>query len=113
MEDSPGAPTHATTVAKLTKPNTIAPLIVSATLGVANAILSEAYVSFLGLGVQGATATWGNMLGGVLAESFRPPWWLVVYPGVALTSTVLAANLFGDALRDFLAPRLRGRLSDL
>ena len=94
-------------------PQCIAPflVIVSANIGVA--ITTEAGLSFLGIGVPPPTPTWGNMLGGVLAESFRPPWWLVVYPGVALTSTVLAANLFGDALRDFLDPRLRGRLSDL
>ncbi len=94
-------------------PQCIAPflVIVSANIGVA--ITTEAGLSFLGIGIPPPTPTWGNMLGGVLAESFRPPWWLVVYPGVALTSTVLAANLFGDALRDFLDPRLRGRLSDL
>jgi ABC-type dipeptide/oligopeptide/nickel transport system permease subunit len=94
-------------------PQCIAPflVIVSANIGVA--ITTEAGLSFLGIGVPPPTPTWGNMLGGVLAESFRPPWWLVVFPGVALTSTVLAANLFGDALRDFLDPRLRGRLSDL
>jgi ABC-type dipeptide/oligopeptide/nickel transport system permease subunit len=94
-------------------PQCVAPflVIVSANIGVA--ITTEAGLSFLGIGVPPPTPTWGNMLGGVLAESFRPPWWLVVYPGVALTSTVLAANLFGDALRDFLDPRLRGRLSDL
>jgi ABC-type dipeptide/oligopeptide/nickel transport system permease subunit len=94
-------------------PQCIAPflVIVSANIGVA--ITTEAALSFLGIGVPPPTPTWGNMLGGVLAESFRPPWWLVVYPGLALTSTVLAANLFGDALRDFLDPRLRGRLSDL
>jgi ABC-type dipeptide/oligopeptide/nickel transport system permease subunit len=94
-------------------PQCIAPflVIVSANIGVA--ITTEAGLSFLGIGIPPPTPTWGNMLGGVLAESFRPPWWLVVYPGVALTSTVLAANLFGDALRDFLDPRLRGRLTDL
>ncbi len=94
-------------------PQCIAPflVIVSANIGVA--ITTEAGLSFLGIGVPPPTPTWGNMLGGVLAESFRPPWWLIVYPGVALTSTVLAANLFGDALRDFLDPRLRGKLTDL
>jgi peptide/nickel transport system permease protein len=94
-------------------PQCIAPflVIVSANIGVA--ITTEAGLSFLGIGIPPPTPTWGNMLGGVLAESFKPPWWLVVFPGVALTSTVLAANLFGDALRDFLDPRLRGRLTDL
>ncbi len=94
-------------------PQCIAPflVIVSANIGVA--ITTEAGLSFLGIGIPPPTPTWGNMLGGVLAESFKPPWWLVVFPGVALTSTVLAANLFGDALRDFLDPRLRGRITDL
>jgi peptide/nickel transport system permease protein len=91
-------------------PQCIAPflVIVSANIGVA--ITTEAALSFLGIGVPPPTPTWGNMLGGVLAESFRPRWWLVVYPGVALTLTVLAANLFGDAVRDFLDPKLRGRV---
>jgi ABC-type dipeptide/oligopeptide/nickel transport system permease subunit len=89
-------------------PQCIAPflVIVSANIGVA--ITTEAALSFLGIGVPPPTPTWGNMLGGVLAESFKPPWWLVVYPGVSLTVTVLAANLFGDAIRDFLDPKLRG-----
>ena len=89
-------------------PQCIAPflVIVSANIGVA--ITTEAALSFLGIGVPPPTPTWGNMLGGVLAESFRPPWWLVVYPGLFLTVTVLAANLFGDAVRDFLDPKLRG-----
>lgn len=100
-------------LARHVAPQCIAPflVIVSANIGVA--ITTEAGLSFLGIGVPPPTPTWGNMLGGVLAESFRPPWWLVVYPGLALTATVLAANLFGDALRDYLDPRLRGRLSDL
>lgn len=100
-------------LARHVAPQCIAPflVIVSANIGVA--ITTEAGLSFLGIGVPPPTPTWGNMLGGVLAESFRPPWWLVVYPGLALTTTVLAANLFGDALRDFLDPRLRGRLTDL
>jgi peptide/nickel transport system permease protein len=94
-------------------PQCVAPflVIVSANIGVA--ITTEAALSFLGIGVPPPTPTWGNMLGGVLAESFKPPWWLVVYPGLALTLTVLAANLFGDAVRDFLDPHLRGRVSGL
>jgi ABC-type dipeptide/oligopeptide/nickel transport system permease subunit len=89
-------------------PQCIAPflVIVSANIGVA--ITTEAALSFLGIGVPPPTPTWGNMLGGVLAESFKPPWWMVVYPGVSLTLTVLAANLFGDAIRDHLDPKLRG-----
>ncbi|HEX2996687.1 MAG TPA: ABC transporter permease [Anaerolineales bacterium] len=84
-------------------PNTIAPLIVSATLGVANAILAEAYVSFLGLGVQGATATWGNMLEGAYQYLEAAPW-LWFFPGTLILLTVLAINFVGDGLRDALDP---------
>jgi len=91
-------------------PQCIAPWLVLATGGIGGAILAEAALSFLALGVPPPASTWGNMLGGIMAEFFRPPWWLVVFPGLALTLTVLAANLFGDALRDFVDPRLQGRL---
>ena len=84
-------------------PNTIAPLIVSATLGVANAILLEAYVSFLGLGVQGATATWGNMLEGAYQYLEAAPW-LWFFPGTLILLTVLGINFVGDGLRDALDP---------
>jgi peptide/nickel transport system permease protein len=84
-------------------PNTVAPLIVSATLGVANAILSEAYVSFLGLGVQGATATWGNMLDGAYRYLETAPW-LWFFPGTLILITVLGINFVGDGLRDALDP---------
>ncbi len=94
-------------------PQCIAPFLVLVSANIGVAITTEAALSFLGIGVPPPTPTWGNMLGGVLAESFKPPWWLVVYPGLALTTTVLAANLFGDAVRDFLDPRLRGRVTGL
>lgn len=84
-------------------PNTIAPLIVAATLGVASAILSEAYVSFLGLGVQGATATWGNMLDGAYQYLETAPW-LWFFPGTLILLTVLGINFVGDGLRDALDP---------
>jgi len=84
-------------------PNTMAPLIVSATLGVANAILAEAYVSFLGLGVQGATATWGNMLDGAYQYLETAPW-LWFFPGTLILLTVLGINFLGDGLRDALDP---------
>lgn len=84
-------------------PNTIAPLVVSATLGVANAILLEAYVSFLGLGVQGATATWGNMLDGAYQYLETAPW-LWFFPGTLILLTVLGINFVGDGLRDALDP---------
>lgn len=84
-------------------PNTIAPLVVSATLGVANAILAEAYASFLGLGVQGATATWGNMLDGAYQYLETAPW-LWFFPGTLILLTVLGINFVGDGLRDALDP---------
>ena len=84
-------------------PNTVAPLIVSATLGVANAILLEAYVSFLGLGVQGSTATWGNMLDGAYQYLETAPW-LWFFPGTLILLTVLGINFVGDGLRDALDP---------
>jgi peptide/nickel transport system permease protein len=85
-------------------PNTMAPLVVGATLGVANAITAEAYVSFLGLGVQGATATWGNMLDGAYRYLETAPW-LWFFPGTLILLTVLGINFVGDGLRDALDPR--------
>ncbi len=91
-------------------PQCIAPLIIIATLNLGAAIFAEAALSFLGLGIPPPAPSWGNMLGGVLAASFKPPWWLVVYPGLAITISIMAANLLGDALRDFLDPKLRQRI---
>src|SRR5215831_13012065 len=91
-------------------PQCVAPLLVIASFNLGTAIFAEAALSFLGVGVPPPTPTWGSMLGGVLAEAFRPPWWLVVFPGLAITLTIVAANLFGDALRDFLDPRLKRQI---
>jgi len=85
-------------------PNSIAPIIVAATLGVANAIISEAYISFLGLGVQPPTATWGNMLDGAYNYIETAPW-LWIFPGTLIVFTVLSINFVGDGLRDALDPR--------
>lgn len=85
-------------------PNTMAPIIVSATLAVANAIISEAYVSFLGVGVQPPTATWGNMLNGAYNYIETAPW-LWIFPGGLIVMTVLSINFIGDGLRDALDPR--------
>jgi len=85
-------------------PNTVAPIIVTATLQVANAILSEAYVSFLGLGVQPPTATWGNMLNEAYGHLEGAPW-MWFFPGLMILLTVLAINFVGDGLRDALDPR--------
>lgn len=87
-------------------PNTLAPIIVSSTLGVANAILSEAYVSFFGLGVQPPTASWGNMLDSAYQYLERAPW-LWFFPGMLIQLTVLAINFVGDGLRDAFDPRGR------
>jgi peptide/nickel transport system permease protein len=87
-------------------PNSAAPIVVSATLGVANAILAEAYISFLGLGVQPPTATWGNMLDGANNYIESAPW-LWFFPGILILLTVLSINFLGDGLRDALDPRSR------
>jgi peptide/nickel transport system permease protein len=87
-------------------PNTIAPIIVAATIGVAAAIISEAYISFLGMGVQPPTATWGNMLDGAYNYIDTAPW-LWFFPGLLILLTVLSINFVGDGLRDALDPRSR------
>jgi peptide/nickel transport system permease protein len=87
-------------------PNTYAPIIVSATLGVAAAILSEAYVSFFGLGVQVPTASWGNMLESAYQYLESAPW-LWFFPGMLILLTVLSINFVGDGLRDAFDPRTR------
>lgn len=89
-------------------PQCIAPMLILISLNLGSAIFIESALSFLGVGVPPPNASWGNMLGGVLAEAFKPPWWMVLFPGIAITLTVMATNLLGDALRDFLDPRLRG-----
>jgi len=87
-------------------PNALVPVLVSATLGVAGAILAESGLSFLGLGVQPPTPSWGNILTEGRAN-IEIAWWLSVFPGMAILVTVLAYNLLGEGLRDALDPRLR------
>ncbi len=87
-------------------PNSVAPIVVSATLGVANAITLEAYISFLGMGVQPPTATWGNMLEGAYNYIESAPW-LWIFPGVLIVLIVLSINFVGDGLRDALDPHSR------
>ena len=87
-------------------PNALVPVLVSATLGVAAAILTESALSFLGLGVQPPTPSWGNILIDGKAN-IEIAWWLSVFPGLAILVTVLAYNLLGEGLRDALDPRLR------
>jgi peptide/nickel transport system permease protein len=86
-------------------PNTMGAIIVSSTLGLAGAILNEAYVSFLGLGVQPPTASWGNMLTSAQAFIQRGAWWMWVFPSLFIIMTILCINLVGDGLRDAFDPR--------
>ncbi len=86
-------------------PNTLGPIIVAATLGLASAILTEAYVSFLGLGVQSPTSTWGNMMQSAQSFLLQGAWWMWVFPSFFIIFTILCINLLGDGLRDALDPR--------
>lgn len=90
-------------------PNIIAPLTVIASFNVAGVILSEAALSFLGLGVPPSVPTWGSMLSESRDHLLSNKWWLAVFPGLAIVFTVLAFNLIGDWLRDFLDPRMKDR----
>jgi len=87
-------------------PNALSPVLVSATLGVAGAILTESALSFLGIGVQPPTPSWGNML---IAgkQTLGTAWWLSAFPGLAILVTVLGYNLLGEGIRDALDPRIR------
>jgi peptide/nickel transport system permease protein len=87
-------------------PNSIAPIIVAATLSVAAAITLEAYISFLGMGVRPPTATWGNMLESAY-NYVESAWWLWFFPGLLIAMIVLAINFLGDGLRDALDPHSR------
>ncbi len=87
-------------------PNAVAPVLVSATLGIAGAILTESALSFLGFGVPPPDATWGNILSDGKNYLFDA-WWLTIIPGTAILVIVLAFNLFGEGLREAFNPRLR------
>lgn len=87
-------------------PNVLAPVLVSATLKVAHAVLLESYISFLGYGIQPPKASWGNMLTNA-QDYFDLAPWLAILPGIMITLTVMSFNFFGDGLRDALDPRLR------
>jgi peptide/nickel transport system permease protein len=87
-------------------PNAMAPVYVAAVLGVAGAVLTESGLSFLGLGVQPPTPSWGNILTAG-KDNIEIAWWLSVFPGLAILATVLAYNLLGEGIRDALDPRLR------
>jgi peptide/nickel transport system permease protein len=93
-------------VARHVLPNVLSPVIVVAVFAVANMIVLEATLSFLGLGVEPSVVTWGRMLNAGRLY-LRTAWWLTAFPGLAIFVTVLAVNLLGDRLRDWLDPRLR------
>ena len=87
-------------------PNSLAPVIVQATLGATSAILSTAGLSFIGRGIQPPAPEWGSMLSGG-RQYLRYAWWVTTFPGVAIMITILSLNLLGDGLRDALDPRLK------
>lgn len=89
-------------------PQCVAPYLILATTHLGVAIVIEASLGFLGVGIPPPNPTWGNMLSDALNSGLIPPWWLVFFPGAAITLTVLAFNLLGDGIRDMLDPRLRG-----
>jgi peptide/nickel transport system permease protein len=86
-------------------PNCVAPIVVSATLGIANAILLEAYLGFLGLGVRAPTATWGNIIGDSFQYLLQGVWHFWFFPALFIILTVLGINFFGDGLRDAFDPK--------
>jgi len=87
-------------------PNSLAPVLVSTILGIASAILVESALSFLGIGVQPPTPSWGNMLTAG-KDNIEIAWWMSVFPGVAILITVLAYNLLGEGIRDAIDPRMK------
>ena len=88
-------------------PNSLTPVMIAAILGIAGAILTESALSFLGIGVQPPTPSWGNILTSG-KDNLQIAWWLSLFPGLSILVTVLSYNLLGEGLRDALDPRLRG-----
>jgi ABC-type dipeptide/oligopeptide/nickel transport system permease subunit len=99
---------HLRMMAKHILPQCLAPYLILATTHLGVAIIIEASLGFLGVGIPPPTPTWGNMLADSLNGGLVPPWWLVLFPGSAITLTVLAFSLLGDGIRDITDPRLRG-----
>jgi peptide/nickel transport system permease protein len=104
-----GSPTWLVLV-KHILPNVMAPIIIMFTMGIGSSILAEASISFLGYGIPPPEPSWGGMLSGNSRRYMIQAPWLAIWPGVALSIVVYGANMFGDALRDLLDPRLRGGL---
>ncbi len=98
---------HSRIIFRHMAPNVVAPYLIMLTAFIAQAILAEASLSFLGLGVTEPTAAWGLMLSGNAADFYREAPWMILFPGVAISLAVFAFNLFGDSLRDFLDPRFK------
>lgn len=98
---------HARIVLRHILPNIIAPYLIMTTAFIAQAILLEASLSFLGLGVTEPTPAWGLMLSGSSADFYQAAPWMILFPGLAITLAVFAFNLLGDSLRDWLDPRMK------
>jgi peptide/nickel transport system permease protein len=99
---------HSRIVLRHILPNIIAPYLIMVTAFIAQAILLEASLSFLGLGVTEPTPAWGLMLSGTSADFYKAAPWMILFPGLAITLAVFAFNLFGDSLRDWLDPKMKG-----
>ena len=99
--------THTRIISRYIFPNIFAPLLVLFTVTMGAAITAEASLAFLGLGPS-TLISWGRMLSAEGRQFMQVAWWMAVYPGVTIMLAVLAFNMFGDALRDVLDPRLRG-----
>ncbi len=98
---------HSRIIFRHMAPNVVAPYLIMLTAFIAQAILAEASLSFLGLGVTEPTAAWGLMLSGNAADFYREAPWMILFPGAMISLAVFAFNLFGDSLRDFLDPRFK------
>lgn len=98
---------HARIIFRHIVPNVVAPYLIMLTAFVAQAILAEASLSFLGLGVTEPTASWGLMLSGAAADFYQQAPWMIVFPGIAISLAVFAFNLFGDSVRDWLDPKIK------
>lgn len=98
---------HSRIIFRHMAPNVVAPYLIMLTAFIAQAILAEASLSFLGLGVTEPTAAWGLMLSGNAADFYREAPWMILFPGVMISLAVFAFNLFGDSLRDYLDPRFK------
>jgi peptide/nickel transport system permease protein len=98
---------HSRIIFRHIAPNVVAPFLIMFTAFIAQAILLEASLSFLGLGVTEPTAAWGLMLSGTSAEFYSQAPWMIIFPGIAISLAVFAFNLLGDSLRDYLDPRFK------